>query len=221
MVGHPRLRRPAPALVPGLLLPRRLRRQHGARVGLGGHPLLCQPPRVPCPWRAGGRSARSRAHLARGQRLAHPAPGRTAACGRSVAHRLQRAAHCRRTPRCGGGRAAPRQRPGRALAGAALRCGAAGVRGGTRGAARTHLPAGRRPAPAMGPLAGGQHSPRRAAARPPRRRPRMGQRALPGRQPRRPGLCGCRPPAPEHRRPAGRPHRAELLPGAGRPAAGP
>jgi hypothetical protein len=39
--------RPAAALVPGLLLPRRLRRGPVQRLGLGRHPLLRQPPRLP------------------------------------------------------------------------------------------------------------------------------------------------------------------------------
>ena len=43
--------RPAPAVVPGLQLPRRLRRRAVHRLGLGRHPLLRQPPRLPRPWR--------------------------------------------------------------------------------------------------------------------------------------------------------------------------
>ena len=39
-------RRPAPALVPGLLLPRRLRCRQRAGLGLGRAPLLRQPPRL-------------------------------------------------------------------------------------------------------------------------------------------------------------------------------
>jgi hypothetical protein len=44
VAGRRRPGRPAPALVPGLLLPRRLRRRHRHGVGLGGRALLCQPP---------------------------------------------------------------------------------------------------------------------------------------------------------------------------------
>ena len=75
-LARPRgLHRPAAALVPRLLLPRRLRRRHGPGLGLGRHPLLRQPPRLPCAGRR-RRRARRGADLARGQRLAHAPAGR-------------------------------------------------------------------------------------------------------------------------------------------------
>ncbi len=72
---------PATALVPRLLLPRRLRRRHRPCFGLGRHPLFRKPARVSCAGFVGRRCGfeprtRRRAHLARGQRLAHPAARR-------------------------------------------------------------------------------------------------------------------------------------------------
>ena len=94
------LRRAGPALVPRLLLPRRLRRRRGAGLGLGRPPLLRQPARLP---RAGrrrrtrGRRRRRRPHLAGRQRLAGRAPG--GAARRAPACRPRRAAHPRRPRR--------------------------------------------------------------------------------------------------------------------------
>ena len=66
-----RLRRPATALVPGLLLPRRLRRRHRHGVGLGRPALLRQPPRLPAARRGRAGEREARADLAGGQWLAH------------------------------------------------------------------------------------------------------------------------------------------------------
>ena len=58
------------ALVPRLLLPRRLRRRRGAGLGLGRPALLREPARLSCAGRRAQRRARRRADLARRQCLA-------------------------------------------------------------------------------------------------------------------------------------------------------
>ncbi|MFG5408383.1 hypothetical protein ABXN37_10025 [Piscinibacter sakaiensis] len=82
------------ALVPGLLLPRRLWRRHRPGLGLGRPALLRQPPRLPCAGRRRRRRRGRPAHLARGQRLADAAHGcaarRSAAAGARPAGRAGR-----------------------------------------------------------------------------------------------------------------------------------
>jgi hypothetical protein len=126
--------------------------------------------------------ARSRAHLARGQRLAHPAPGRTAAAGGQLRTgcSVLRIAEGRHGVEVD----ALHHASGQVERWQAPRCVVALP---VFVAARVVQPAppSCRPPPSAcnGPLAGGQHPPRRAAARPPWRRPRMGQRALPDANP--------------------------------------
>ena len=142
MAGPRGPERPAPALVPGLLLPRRLRRRAVHRLGLGRHPLLRQPPRLPRPGRR-RRRARRRADLARRQRLAHAQTGRAArrAVRRAAAHRPRSVAHRGRPPRRHGRCAGRRHPDRRALAGRELHRRAAAVRGRARGGEPAGLPA--------------------------------------------------------------------------------
>ena len=163
--------RGAAALVPRLLLPRRLRRGRHAGVGLGRPALLRQPP-----WLHERRGARGRADLAAGQRLVVGAPGRAA--GRGLPRRPDGAARARGTARRAGAglergratRGAVGGRPGRDGDAAVHRRAAGGAAAGRadRGRARHALRA----------VAGRQPAARRAAAGAAGRAAVLGQRRL-------------------------------------------
>jgi hypothetical protein len=160
-----------------------------ARVGLGGHPLLCQPPRFSCAGQSHRWTKRATAACSPGPRATAGSPSawpRRCVQGGQLHTGCSVLRIAEGRPRRAGGCASTTPRRPVSSAGRRQRCVVAlPVFVAARVVQAPHPPScnSRRPAPALGALAGGQHPPRRAAARPARRRPRMGQRALPGRHP--------------------------------------